>query len=140
MRSATPCGMRSTLGSFFRRTTTHLSHRGMTAPLLEIENLRTWFYTDSGVARSVDGVSLHVDHGETLGVVGESGCGKSVTALSILRLIRAPGRIEAGSAIRFEGKDLLTLAERDIQHVRGHRLLEHHRDPIAAHMLNVALS
>jgi len=124
--------MRSTLGSFFRRTTTHLSHRGMTAPLLEIENLRTWFYTDAGVARSVDGVSLHVDHGETLGVVGESGCGKSVTALSILRLIRAPGRIEAGSAIRFEGKDLLTLAERDIQHVRGNRIAMVFQEPMTA--------
>jgi oligopeptide/dipeptide ABC transporter ATP-binding protein len=104
----------------------------MTAPLLEIENLRTYFYTDAGVARSVDGVSLHVDHGETLGVVGESGCGKSVTALSILRLIRAPGRIEAGSAIRFEGKDLLTLAERDIQHVRGNRIAMVFQEPMTA--------
>src|SRR5450759_3236542 len=132
MRSATPCGMRLTLGSFFRRTTTHLSHRGVTAPLLEIENLRTYFYTDAGVARSVDGVSLHVDRGETLGVVGESGCGKSVTALSILRLIRAPSRIEAGGAIRFEGKDLLTLAERDIQHVRGNRIAMVFQEPMTA--------
>ena len=104
----------------------------MTAPLLEIDNLRTWFYTDNGVARSVDGVSLHVDPGETLGVVGESGCGKSVTALSILRLIRAPGRIEAGSAIRFEGKDLLTLPERDIQHVRGNRIAMVFQEPMTA--------
>ena len=124
--------MRSTLGSFFRRTTTFLSHRRMTAPLLEIDNLRTWFYTDAGIARSVDGVSLHVDPGETLGVVGESGCGKSVTALSILRLIRPPGRIEAGSAIRFEGKDLLTLPERDIQRVRGNRIAMVFQEPMTA--------
>ena len=68
----------------------------MTTPLLELENLRTYFYTDNGVARAVDGVSFDVGVGETVGVVGESGCGKSVTALSILRLIRAPGRIEPG--------------------------------------------
>src|SRR4051794_2185147 len=122
MRSATPCGMRSILVSFSRHTTTHLSHRRMTVPLLEIENLRTYFYTDNGLARAVDGVSLQVGAGETVGIVGESGCGKSVTALSILRLIRVPGRIESGSAIRFEGKDLLALAERDIQRVRGNRI------------------
>jgi len=124
--------MRSTLGSFFGRTTTHLSHRGMTAPLLEIENLRTYFYTDNGVARAVDGVSLQVCAGETVGIVGESGCGKSVTALSILRLIRAPGRIESGSAMRFEGKDLLTLAERDIQRVRGNRIAMVFQEPMTA--------
>ena len=79
----------------------------MTTPLLEIENLHTFFYTDTGVARAVDGVSFDVGVGETVGVVGESGCGKSVTALSILRLVRPPGRIEAGSVMRFEGRDLL---------------------------------
>jgi len=104
----------------------------MTAPLLDIENLRTWFYTDTGIARSVDGVSLQVGVGETVGVVGESGCGKSVTALSILRLIRPPGRIEAGSAIRFEGTDLLTLGERDIQRVRGNRIAMVFQEPMTA--------
>ena len=104
----------------------------MTAPLLELENLRTYFYTDTGVARSVDGVSFHVGAGETLGVVGESGCGKSVTALSILRLVRAPGRVEPGSAIRFEGKDLLTLGERDMQHVRGNRIAMVFQEPMTA--------
>ena len=104
----------------------------MTAPLLELENLRTYFYTDTGVARSVDGVSFHVGAGETVGVVGESGCGKSVTALSILRLVRAPGRIEAGSAIRFEGKDLLTLGERAMQHVRGNRIAMVFQEPMTA--------
>jgi oligopeptide/dipeptide ABC transporter ATP-binding protein len=84
------------------------------------------------VARSVDGVSFHVDAGETVGVVGESGCGKSVTALSILRLVRAPGRIEAGSAIRFEGKDLVTLAEGDMQRIRGNRIAMVFQEPMTA--------
>ena len=104
----------------------------MTAPLLELHNLRTYFYTDTGVARSVDGESFHVGAGETVGVVGESGCGKSVTALSILRLVRAPGRVEAGSAIRFEGKDLLALGERDMQHVRGNRIAMVFQEPMTA--------
>jgi peptide/nickel transport system ATP-binding protein len=104
----------------------------MTASLLELENLRTYFYTDAGVARSVDGVSLQVGAGETVGVVGESGCGKSVTALSILRLIRAPGRIEEGSVIRFEGKNLLDLGEREMQQVRGNRIAMVFQEPMTA--------
>jgi peptide/nickel transport system ATP-binding protein len=104
----------------------------MTAPLLELDNLHTYFYTDTGVARSVDGVSFHVNAGETVGVVGESGCGKSVTALSILRLVRSPGRIEPGSAIRFEGKDLLTLGEREMQNVRGNRIAMVFQEPMTA--------
>src|SRR5258708_19810415 len=104
----------------------------MTAPLLEIESLRTYFYTDAGVARAVDGVSLRVDAGETVGVVGESGCGKSVTALSILRLILPPGRIEAGSAIRFEDKNLLEMTEREVQRVRGNRISMVFQEPMTA--------
>jgi peptide/nickel transport system ATP-binding protein len=104
----------------------------MTAPLLELENLHTYFYTDTGVARAVDGVSFRVGAGETVGVVGESGCGKSVTALSILRLVRPPGRIEAGSTIRFEGRDLLTLGEREMQQVRGNRIAMVFQEPMTA--------
>jgi oligopeptide/dipeptide ABC transporter ATP-binding protein len=104
----------------------------MTAPLLELENLRTYFYTDTGVARSVDGVSFQVGAGETVGVVGESGCGKSVTALSILRLVRAPGRVEPGSAIRFEGKNLLDLDERAMQRIRGNRIAMVFQEPMTA--------
>jgi oligopeptide/dipeptide ABC transporter ATP-binding protein len=104
----------------------------MTTPLLELDNLHTYFYTDTGVARAVDGVSFSVGTGETVGVVGESGCGKSVTALSILRLIRAPGRIEPGSAIRFEGRDLVTLDEREMQHVRGNRIAMVFQEPMTA--------
>ena len=65
-------------------------------PLLEVQGLRTSFYTRDGVVRAVDGIDFHVDRGEVLGLVGESGCGKSVTSLSILRLVAEPGRIEAG--------------------------------------------
>ncbi|MFL5606152.1 MAG: ABC transporter ATP-binding protein [Gemmatimonadaceae bacterium] len=104
----------------------------MTAPLLALENLHTYFYTDTGVARSVDGVSFQVGAGETVGVVGESGCGKSVTALSILRLVRPPGRIEPGSSIRFEGHDLLALHEREMQQVRGNRIAMVFQEPMTA--------
>jgi oligopeptide/dipeptide ABC transporter ATP-binding protein len=104
----------------------------MTAPLLELQNLRTYFYTDAGVARAVDGVSLTVAAGETVGVVGESGCGKSVTALSILRLVRPPGRIEPDSAIRFEGHDLVTLPEREMQRLRGNRIAMVFQEPMTA--------
>src|SRR5258708_2336892 len=78
-------------------------------PLLEVEDLRTYFFTRDGVVRAVDGVSISVAEGETLAIVGESGCGKSVTSLSILRLIQTPpGRI-VSSSIRFQGVDLLDL-------------------------------
>ena len=86
--------------------------------LLEVENLQTHFRTPDGVNRAVDGVSFEVAAGETLAIVGESGCGKSVTAMSILRLIpEPPGKI-AGS-IRFEGRDLLAATEEDMQAIRG---------------------
>src|SRR5499425_60281 len=82
-----------------------------TQPLLEVTDLRTWFFTRDGVVRAVDGVSFHVMPGETLAIVGESGCGKSVTALSILRLIASPpGRIVDGY-IRFAGRNLLSLTD-----------------------------
>jgi len=104
----------------------------MTEPLLELDDLRTYFYTDTGVARAVDGVSFRVNAGETVGVVGESGCGKSVTALSILRLVRPPGRIEPGSQIRFEGKDLMKLDEHAMQKVRGNRIAMVFQEPMTA--------
>src|ERR1700735_1961611 len=83
-------------------------------PLLEIDDLRTWFFTRDGVVRAVDGVSFSVLPGETLAIVGESGCGKSVTALSVLRLIASPpGRIVSGG-IRFAGRDLLALSDAEM--------------------------
>ena len=104
----------------------------MSDALLSVENLSTWFHTTSAVARSVDGVSFTIAAGETLGIVGESGCGKSVTALSILRLIQPPGRIEAGSRIMFEGKDLVTLDDRDMRHIRGNRIAMIFQEPMSA--------
>ena len=101
-------------------------------PLLEIENLHTQFVTPAGVVRAVDGVSYSLRGGETLGVVGESGCGKSVTALSILRLVSSPpGRIVDG-AIRFEGVDLLSLSETEMEHIRGNRISMIFQEPMTS--------
>ena len=101
-------------------------------PLLTVSDLRSYFYTGAGVARAVDGVSFTIAAGETLGIVGESGCGKSVTALSILRLIQPPGRIEPGSRIVFEGQDLLRLDDAGIRRVRGNRIAMIFQEPMTA--------
>jgi oligopeptide/dipeptide ABC transporter ATP-binding protein len=90
-------------------------------PLLEVKNLRTVFYTEDGVVRAVDGVSFEVYPGEVLGLVGESGCGKSVTSLSIMRLIAPPGKVLEGE-IFLDGKDLLKLPESEMIKVRGNRV------------------
>jgi oligopeptide/dipeptide ABC transporter ATP-binding protein len=93
--------------------------RGEAMPtLLKVRDLRTYFRTDEGLVRSVEGVDLTVDEGETVGLVGESGCGKSVTSLSILRLIEAPGFI-AGGRVEFQGQNLLDLSEREMRKIRG---------------------
>jgi oligopeptide transport system ATP-binding protein len=90
--------------------------------LLDVKDLRTHFFTSDGVIPAVDGVSFQVDRGETLGIVGESGCGKSVTSLSIMRLVQTPpGRYVSGE-VRFEGRNLLTLSERDMRSLRGNAL------------------
>lgn len=88
------------------------------APLLDVKNLKTYFYTEDGVVKAVDGIDLRVYPGEILGLVGESGCGKSVTSLSIMRLISRPGKISEGE-IWFDGKNLLALPETEMQNVRG---------------------
>lgn len=92
-----------------------------TQPLLEIKNLKTYFYTEDGTVRAVDGVDIDVYPGEVLGIVGESGCGKSVTSLSVMRLIGQPGKIIEGE-ILFEGKDLLKLSDTEMMAVRGNRI------------------
>ena len=89
--------------------------------LLEIKNLKTYFFTEDGVVKAVDGVDFFVNSGEVLGLVGESGCGKSVTSLSIMRLIGIPGKIVEGD-IYFEGKELLKLPEAEMVHMRGNRM------------------
>jgi len=104
----------------------------MADALLQIENLRTFFFGDAGVSRAVDGVTFSIAAGETVGLVGESGCGKSVTALSVLRLVRPPGRIEPESRILFEGRDLVTLGERDLRAVRGARIAMVFQEPMTA--------
>ena len=90
--------------------------------LLEVKNLRTYFFTDDGVSKAVDDVSYSVDPKETLGVVGESGCGKSVTALSIMRLIPDPPGKTVGGEILFEGKDLLKISEEEMHAIRGNKI------------------
>ena len=90
-------------------------------PLLEVSGLRTSFATRDGLVRAVDGISFSVDRGEIMGLVGESGCGKSVTSLSIMRLVPPPGRTEAGSVL-FEGRDLLTLPPEQMRSIRGQQL------------------
>jgi peptide/nickel transport system ATP-binding protein len=104
----------------------------VSTPLLAIEDLQTHFFTRDGVVRAVDGVSYAVEAGETLAVVGESGCGKSVTALSILRLVPSPpGRI-VGGAIRFEGVDLLQIGEGEMRRIRGNEISMIFQEPMTS--------
>jgi peptide/nickel transport system ATP-binding protein len=103
----------------------------MAEPLLVVENLQTHFRTPDGINRAVDGVSFHVNAGETVAIVGESGCGKSVTSMSILRLIpEPPGKI-AGS-IRFQGKDLLKLSEPEMRSIRGNEISMIFQEPMTS--------
>jgi oligopeptide transport system ATP-binding protein len=101
-------------------------------PLLEVSDLRTYFHTRQGTVQAVDGVSFSVEKGRTLGIVGESGCGKSVTALSIMGLIpRPPARIESGSVV-FDGSDLTKLSERELEDVRGRQIAMIFQDPMTS--------
>src|SRR5436853_100075 len=100
-------------------------------PLLEVRDLRTSFFLEGGEARAVDGVSFALDAGRVLGLVGESGCGKSVTALSLMRLVPPPGRI-VGGEVRLDGRDLLGLPEREMRAVRGAGLAMIFQEPITA--------
>ena len=104
----------------------------MTTPLLSVRDLRTVFDTDAGLARAVDGVSFDVATGESVGLVGESGCGKSVTAFSILRLIRPPGRIVEGSQITLDGTDLMSLDAESLRQIRGSRVSMVFQEPMTA--------
>ncbi|MDE0892301.1 MAG: ABC transporter ATP-binding protein [Planctomycetota bacterium] len=100
--------------------------------LLEVQGLRTWFHTDEGVAKAVDGVTYTVKKGETLGVVGESGCGKSVTALSVMQLLpMPPGKFEGGR-ILFRGQDLLTKSDEEMREIRGNEIAMIFQEPMSA--------
>jgi peptide/nickel transport system ATP-binding protein len=101
-------------------------------PLLEVRDLAVTFTGPDGVARAVDGIDLLVGDGETVGLVGESGCGKSVTALAILRLVEPPGHIAHGSSIRLEGRDLLALGAKEIRAVRGNQVALVFQEPLSA--------
>ena len=104
---------------------------GMT-PLLKVENLRTGFDTSEGFLRAVDEIDFEIAHGGTLGVVGESGSGKSVTALSVMRLIDRPGRIAEGSRIHFDGRDLATLPEGELEKIRGNDISMIFQEPMTS--------
>ena len=103
----------------------------MAQTLLQVEDLHTQFFTSRGVVRAVDGVSLHIDVGETLGVVGESGCGKTMTALSILRLVPDPGKIVSGR-ILFRGNDVLKMGDEEIREFRGNDVAMIFQDPMTS--------
>ncbi|MCH7836745.1 MAG: ABC transporter ATP-binding protein [Chloroflexi bacterium] len=104
----------------------------MAEPLLQVEELRTYFYTEEGVVKAVDGVTFHIEPGEILGLVGESGCGKTVSALSILRLIPIPpGKIVSGS-VQFEGEDLISMSETHIRHIRGNKIAMIFQEPMTS--------
>jgi peptide/nickel transport system ATP-binding protein len=102
------------------------------APLLAVEDLRTWFYTRDGIVRAVDGVSCHVHAGETLALVGESGCGKSVTSLSIMRLVQSPPGKIVGGRLLFEGRDLLALDEAEMRRIRGNEISMIFQEPMTS--------
>jgi len=101
-------------------------------PLLQVKDLRTYFYTEEGVVKAVDGVTYDVAEGETLALVGESGCGKSVSALALLRLIPIPpGRIVSGEVL-FENEDLMKLSEEEIRHIRGNKISMVFQEPMTS--------
>ncbi len=99
--------------------------------ILKVRDLRVWFFTTHGRLKAVDGVDFDVRKGEVVGIIGESGCGKTMTALSVLRLIPFPGRIVSGS-IMFQGRDLLSLNEREMLGIRGNHISMIFQDPLTA--------
>jgi ABC-type dipeptide/oligopeptide/nickel transport system ATPase component len=99
--------------------------------LLEVDDLRTYFKTRAGEVHAVDGVSFAVDRGKTLGIVGESGCGKSVTALSIMGLLPPSGRTVSGS-IRFEGRELTGMSQHELEDIRGRQIAMIFQDPMTS--------
>jgi oligopeptide transport system ATP-binding protein len=102
------------------------------ANLLEVENLKTQFFTQDGVVKAVDGVSFTLEPGETLGIVGESGCGKSITALSLMRLIPSPpGRIVEGKVL-LDGQNVMAMSEEEVRHIRGNKIAMIFQDPMTS--------
>ena len=106
-----------------------MAHDG---PILEIDSLKTYFHTRDGTVRAVDGVSIHVDRGETLSIVGDSGCGKSVTAMSVLRLLPVPPASIEGGRILFDGEDLLQVSEERMRDIRGNQISMIFQEPMTS--------
>ena len=106
--------------------------------LLDVRNLKTYFYTAAGIVRAVDGMSYTVRPGETVALVGESGCGKSVSALSVMRLVSAPAGRIVGGQVLFQGRDLLTLDEESMRQLRGREIAMIFQEPMTS--LNPVLS
>lgn len=104
----------------------------MTQPILQVKNLKTYFKTDNGIAHAVDNVSFNLNAGETLGIVGESGCGKSVTSLSIMRLIDQPPGFFAGGEILFKGENLLEMNDDQMRNVRGNKISMIFQEPMTS--------
>ena len=102
------------------------------ADLLTVQDLETQFRTREGTVHAVNGVSFHLKEGETLGIVGESGCGKSVTVMSMLRLIPMPARKSGGGKAMFQGKDLLKMSDEEIRHIRGAQISMIFQDPMTS--------
>ena len=134
-----PCATFSIRGSAFEKSASlapsvDSMQRAMAATerVLEVDNLQTFFYTRAGLAKAVDGVSFSLDRGRTLAIVGESGCGKSVTALSLMRLVAdPPGRIVGGS-VRLDGVDLLGLDETAMRGIRGNQISMIFQEPMTS--------
>src|SRR5712691_1638291 len=116
------CGMRSI---------PECEDRPVAAALLRVEDLRTQFFTSRGIVRAVDGISFHVDRGETVAIVGESGSGKTMTAFSILRLVPDPGRIVSGRVL-FKERDVVTMDPEEVREFRGNDVAMIFQDPMTS--------
>ncbi|HEX7103195.1 MAG TPA: ABC transporter ATP-binding protein [Nitrolancea sp.] len=101
-------------------------------PLLDVKNLKTQFFTQDGVVKAVDDVSFHIMPGETLGIVGESGCGKSITAMSIMRLIPSPPGKIVGGQIMFDGEDVMKMSDEEVRSIRGNKIAMIFQDPMTS--------
>lgn len=108
------------------------ANAGGTKPVIDVQGLKTYFHTEDGIGRAVDDVSFKIGRGEVLGIVGESGCGKSVTSLSIMRLVPSPPGRNAGGKILFQGEDLLTKSDAEMRRIRGNKIAMIFQEPMTS--------
>ena len=104
----------------------------MQTPLLQIEDLKTYFYTSNGVVKAVDGISYSVHEGETVAIVGESGCGKSVSALSVMRLVPSPPGKTVNGKVIYQGNDILKASDSEMRKIRGKQIAMVFQDPMTS--------